>query len=333
MTALIALSYGITSPWSKNHEGYNGAVYSQYAINYIRYGFLATKFGQVGGSLPLKPNEFGYYVDHPPLLPIFVSLFFRIFGEHEWSARLVPVLFSVASVILIYMLGEKLWSKRVGIISAIAFAANPMYLFYGRMVDHEALVTFFALLSVLLYIKWLDGDNRYLWGLCVSIFLGGLTGWPTYYLIPIFGLHYLFFVKKKSPLALMPGFAALIALTLFCLQLKWFGGDSFTVLKRQFLMRSNLDAVHDPSKQIAFNTMLNTLIPQVTYFFTIPLLTAALTGPLASLYNSYKKRDYFSASILIGLFIFALTHVLLFKHGAMCHPYWTYYFLIPLSLF
>ncbi|MDI6715486.1 MAG: glycosyltransferase family 39 protein [Actinomycetota bacterium] len=328
--AAIALCYGISDPWRKGHEGTNGAYYSTIARNYLIYG-LKTKLAQVQNPYIVSPKDFGFYADHPPLMPLTVALFFMVFGEHEWSARLVPILCSLFSLWLIFLIGKDLWNKRVGLIASAAFSANAMFLWYGHHVNHEAPTIFFGLLIILSYIRWIRGDVRYFWILCVSIFLGGLTDWPTYYLIPILGLHYFIFAKPRKLIAIVPVAVSIATLGLIFLQIRLMGPNYFKILVDQFFFRVNLSAV-DTSKVITFKDLLVTLYQRALTLFTIPLLISSIAGLFISLTKRFGKERFFSFSILLGLFAYAWIHILLFKNGAYIHSYWMHYMLPALGL-
>lgn len=99
------------------------------------------------GPLPIPPS--GYYVHHPPLLPLLVTGTFGVFGEHEWAARLVPVVASLATVILLWLLLRDLAGERAATLGAAVMACQPMLLYIGQMVNFEP-VTLPVMLAVLL---------------------------------------------------------------------------------------------------------------------------------------------------------------------------------------
>lgn len=334
--AAFALSHGITLPWSMGHEGFNGAVFSGFARNFLEYGLIQAKFGNVTGQTisltPVSPENLGFYVNHPSLLALIIALSFSIFGESEWSARLVPIFFSLASIPLVFLISERLWNRRMGLYAAVIFVLNPMFLYYGHMVCFEPLVTFFMLLTILSYLRWIGGDRQYLAVLCASVFLGGITDWSAYYLIPILGLHYLLFVKRKELPAVLPILTGIATLGVLFLQLRWFGRVYLKDLLDSFFARSNLKADQDPNTVIAMHTLIDRLFPWGAFFFTTPLLVTSFTGPLIALYVAKDDEGLSSASLLLGLFAMATLHVVIFKQAAMIHSYWLYYFLLPVAL-
>src|SRR3989338_8774885 len=86
----LLLSYKLTWPFWGHHE-FNGVYYGMIAKNYLRYGLLATKGGQVNNLFPAAPSEWSYHVNHPATYPLLLALSFRMFGTAEATARLVSI--------------------------------------------------------------------------------------------------------------------------------------------------------------------------------------------------------------------------------------------------
>jgi hypothetical protein len=147
LAASFALT--LTSPFSAYHD-FNGVIWSQSAHNNLRAGLRTTLGVPTGfyfGPLPI-PAE-GYYTHHPPLLPLAVTGMFAMFGEHEWAARMVPILASLASVFLLWLLLRDIAGPRAATLGAAVMAVQPMLLYLGQMVNHEMLVLPVMLATVL----------------------------------------------------------------------------------------------------------------------------------------------------------------------------------------
>jgi len=135
---LIAFfSLDLNTPWTQD-DYYNGAVWSQAAHNLLRAGLLKTAGLPAAfyyGPLPIPPD--GFYVHHPCLLPLGVAAAFWVFGESEWAARIVPLLCSTISVILVWLLARSCAGVRAATFSVAVFVTLPMELHYGQMVNFE----------------------------------------------------------------------------------------------------------------------------------------------------------------------------------------------------
>ena len=137
--AAVARSRGIADPWSHgDHNGWGGAFYSNIARNYARYGYVETRFAPVVSTGTVPPENRRYYLTHPPGIGLALSLSFALFGESEWAARLVPLLFSLGSIFLLYRLAEKVYSREVALVAAAFFSVLPLETLYGAHVDRRA---------------------------------------------------------------------------------------------------------------------------------------------------------------------------------------------------
>ena len=137
------LTYEIAEPWIGMHD-WNGAFFSQLARNFLRYPW-AVGHGMpvvaVGDAVP-PPAERSIYATHPPGLVWLVAGAFRLFGEHEWAARLVPIAASLGSLVLLLWIVVRQCGLATALLAGLLYAVMPMAVFYGRMVDHEAVCLF-----------------------------------------------------------------------------------------------------------------------------------------------------------------------------------------------
>lgn len=333
MVVAITLSNGITSPFSGlDHNSNNGAFYSLVAKNFLRFGLLKSHFAMAQDPFPVSPEPHAFYIHHPPLLALLVAVSFSVFGEHEWAARLVPVSLSIASLPLVFLVARDLWGKRAGFLSAAVFAVLPMFRVYGRMVNFEPVLTFFILLFVFAYLRWVGGAKRYLWVMCIAFFFGAMVDWPIWFLLPLLGLHYLAF-GKKSVWAVMPVVTAASVIGLLYLQLRSLPAHFYDDLVKIFVFRTDSGLV-DSESRITLGKLFNRLFNYSNDYFTLPLLVLGACGPVATLiprYGVWKKR-LFGFAMLLALYGFSLANVVVFKNGAFIHDYWNYYALIPLAL-
>ncbi|PIN71015.1 hypothetical protein COV94_00045, partial [Candidatus Woesearchaeota archaeon CG11_big_fil_rev_8_21_14_0_20_57_5] len=101
----------------------------------------------------------GYFEEYPqmPIIPWMIELSWRVFGIHFWSARVIMILFSLGSVVMIYLLAQRLTkSDYISLLSAFLMAYLPLNIFFGRNIQPESPALFFMLLASVLYLRWLD---------------------------------------------------------------------------------------------------------------------------------------------------------------------------------
>ena len=91
---------------------------------------------------------------HGPFLYHITALMYFLFGTSDYTGRLAPALFSIASVIAIFYLRP--WLGRRGSLVAAALAViSPALLYYGRFIRHDVFSVFFTLLMFLGILNYL----------------------------------------------------------------------------------------------------------------------------------------------------------------------------------
>ena len=174
LVAMGVLTWGFlddfSSPWTDKLDA-NGACWSQSAHNTLRAGLRATAGVPSAfyfGTLPI-PSD-GYYSHHPPLLSLTLAGMFAVLGEKEWVARLLPVSFSFISVVLLWMLMQRCVNARAATLCVVCFAAMPMELRYGRMVNFEP-INLVWMLGGLLGLRLWEQTGRRAWRLLMLVCL------------------------------------------------------------------------------------------------------------------------------------------------------------------
>jgi hypothetical protein len=87
------------------------------------------------------------YLDKPPLLYWLVGLSYRLFGVHDWSARLVPALAVHGCVLLVYGLGRRILGERPAFWGALLLSLAPGFMSMGRLLILDGLLAFWVLLA------------------------------------------------------------------------------------------------------------------------------------------------------------------------------------------
>lgn len=109
-----------------------------------------------------------------PLYPYFLAVVIKIFGPSITLIRLVQMMLGVAGVALIGLAGRKLFSERVGLVSALMLAAYPPAIYYDGIIQKAALATF--LLCVLITAcASLQSEQRWWYAFLAGVSLGLLV--------------------------------------------------------------------------------------------------------------------------------------------------------------
>jgi 4-amino-4-deoxy-L-arabinose transferase-like glycosyltransferase len=99
----------------------------------------------------------------PPLGFLISHAFASAFGDSEFVFRLPSVIAGTLGVIMIYKVGQLLFSRRVGLIAAILLTISPYHLLVAREGRFYAAIVLFALLSLYCLQKGMDTGKRRWW--------------------------------------------------------------------------------------------------------------------------------------------------------------------------
>jgi Dolichyl-phosphate-mannose-protein mannosyltransferase len=226
-------------PWVEE-DNYYGALYSQAAHNNLRAGLGVT--GAVPATLyfgPLPIPADAYYVHHPVLMPLMVTGAVAIFGEKEWAAKLVPILCSIASALFLWFLVRDTIGRRAAAFVVAFFAALPMELHYGDMVDFEPCLVMWMLAALVCVRLWETRQTKR-WAILAAFccFAAVWTDWPGYLFGLSLSVSFLFRKNARRPdfALLLLGIAALSGI-LFLLDVRHANPEAWRDLWTAITMR------------------------------------------------------------------------------------------------
>ncbi len=106
-----------------------------------------------------------------PLYPYFLAFLLKITGSSIFWSRLLQEIVPSLSAALIFLIGNKLFSKKIGIIAGFGFALYGTMIFYDSMFMLEFLFIFLTLLAVYLMILF-QGDRDWRRWLLIGFIIG-----------------------------------------------------------------------------------------------------------------------------------------------------------------
>lgn len=137
---------------------------------YYNYAINASKglFTQYDKTYPLFPFKFGY--------PLILSLIFRVFGTSIWIAKMVNVVVSVITVVLIYLITVEITCKKAGVIGCFIYTFWPTQIMYTSVLTSEHMFILFSVASIYFFILLINRKeifirNRIFYSIVVGIFL------------------------------------------------------------------------------------------------------------------------------------------------------------------
>jgi 4-amino-4-deoxy-L-arabinose transferase-like glycosyltransferase len=141
------------------------------------------------------------YLDKPPLLYWLTAASYRIFGIHDWAARLVPGLAGVLTVLVTWLWGRATAGSAVAFWGALILALSARFVYLGRMLTFDGLLCLWVTTALAAAHVALNGPRpRWSWWLLSAgaCGLGLLTKGPVALALVSPPLLALGFLDKRS---------------------------------------------------------------------------------------------------------------------------------------
>ena len=124
-----------------------------------------------------------------PLTMLSLAINYSISGQNAWSYHLFNIIFHLANTMLVFFLARRL-SKENAIISvttAVLFALHPMHVESVAWVSErkDVLYSFFFLLGLLSYVKYIDKNSRTAYALSLFWLILSLASKPAAVIFPV----------------------------------------------------------------------------------------------------------------------------------------------------
>ena len=107
--------------------------------------------------------------DQPPLYFLLLHFWLRVFGNEDYQARLLSVLFGVMTIPVMFLLGRLYRGTAFGLMLALMIAINYHCIYFSQEARFYALFLLLALTSYLFFLKALSKGNMGSF-ICFSIF-------------------------------------------------------------------------------------------------------------------------------------------------------------------
>jgi dolichol-phosphate mannosyltransferase len=104
-----------------------------------RYAEIPRQMLEAGQWLVPTLHGLPYY-DKPPLLYWLVMGSYRLFGVHDWAARLVSATAAFLTVLVTYFWGRQVGGRRAGFAAAMILCLSARYVYLGRLLTMNGLL-------------------------------------------------------------------------------------------------------------------------------------------------------------------------------------------------
>lgn len=112
--------------------------------------------------------------NQPPLYFLILNLWIKLFGTGEAALRSLSAIFGIISLLLMYLIGSILFTRRIGLLACFLSAISSFHIRYSQEVRGYSLLLLLALVSYYFFIKIIKQNKKwhYICYLLASILLG-----------------------------------------------------------------------------------------------------------------------------------------------------------------
>lgn len=131
---------------------------------------------------------------HPPLYFLILWIWTHIFGFSEIIVRIPSVFFGVATVYITYLLGKKLFNKKIGLVSGLLLAIAPLHLYYSQEARMYSMAAFSSTLCFYFFTKLSEKKYLTMLSYVLSVVMVIYSDYLPYLIFPA-QLIYIFWTK------------------------------------------------------------------------------------------------------------------------------------------
>lgn len=177
---------------------------------------------------------------HPPGYFLLLWLWSHLMGFSEIMVRIPSVIFGLLTIWLTYLIGKKLFSENVGILSGLLLASAPLHVYYSQEARMYSLAALAVTLNVYFFLKLLKKESNSKIYYVVSAALVIYSDYLAYLIFPT-QLIYLFLFEKSKLVNFLKVF--LVPFAAFIIWLPIFYEQLMNGLKTAYLVPGWADVV------------------------------------------------------------------------------------------
>ena len=224
---LIVRLYKIDSPIADWHS-WRQADTAAVTRNFVKYGFnpFLPKYDDMSGvseNPTANPNTYRFV--EFPLYNIAVYPFYLLFGSFDKYSRLVSVLFSLGSIVFLFLICQRYLGNLVSLLTAFVYALLPFNVFFSRTTLPEPTFLFFSLGMMYFIDSWIWTGRGFwkIWGFVFMAIAFLIKPWAIFFFLPLLYSAFTngFFKKDKRKRLMEFLLLSLIALLPFILWILW----------------------------------------------------------------------------------------------------------------
>jgi 4-amino-4-deoxy-L-arabinose transferase-like glycosyltransferase len=138
------------------------------------------------------------FIARQPFYVFVNALWLKLWGVNYLAGRLLPMTLSLLTAMLVYVIARKLYNERIALLAFIIYLMLPLEIMNSVIVKTEPLANFLSCLSILLLVKFAEGQRK------MFLALSGMVAALGYYtrestmVLPILAIFFIIATREHS---------------------------------------------------------------------------------------------------------------------------------------
>lgn len=154
LLALFLRLYHINQPYLDHHS------WRQTDTATIAQNFYYNGFNILSPELNTHGNESSVVELELQITPFLTALLYPIFGVQDWVGRVIPIIFSLLSIIFFYKITKLYFDEKLALFSTFIFSILPLNVFFSRVLMPESGMIFLLLAGLYYFSKFNKTDEN-----------------------------------------------------------------------------------------------------------------------------------------------------------------------------
>lgn len=318
--ALVAALRDFTDPWDGGFKGAMTALYEDVFVrNHLTYGLSATHWSP---AYVIHPEGSGvWHWHHPPLYPLWLTLFAATLGHSEWVLRLAHLLLFLPGIAALYWLVRDVRDARTAGWACLLFASTPLVGYFGPMVCYDGALMSLCIVNASTFWRHCNAPSRRSWmlaALCFFLtasldFLGHFCG------IGLFAMA----LMSPRPRAMALDVLKMLPLSILAVAIVAFRYGTFLGGPLGFLREMATFSAYEQSRagEVTGEALYVAAHNVLVVFGSWPMLALAAIGAAIVAFDARAPRKPLLAVVAALLVPPLCGSAITFKHF-VDHPFW-----------
>ena len=324
-------TWGINQDIVWGHAGFHIGEYGTQAVHLRRHhAFIPAESDEF-----TKPRNSDLELRHPFLLHPYIAVMQAAFGERPWTARVVPLLFSLLALGGMWSFVRRTRDDLTAHLATAFFVLSPLNLIYCILPEYQISAvawTLWAWVGTHETLRRPTGRSIALWLGCAA--LAGLTDWPWFEVAAFFFVLVAWRLRPGGPLARAstPRDVRTMRLALFgfCVVVLATFVQHFAIVKALGQAEALRHSFNDRTTVFNWAEARNMIKTRFPLLHTTPVLWATGLWVLRAVLG--WRRDLATA-LFLAIFLGYTLDMKLFFSGHAFHEYRNSYWYVPVFAF